>query len=138
MIISKYNDEGYYDPTAYEGIRNADMEACKLRISYPTGYMEINLEHFFPCTLDKAKKVFSLIYRYSSERDKHKLMKFLQGLENYYANQMEEYAEEAMSYPKKSYEYRKYFSLFKESRRLRQKTLKNFELFIAGRKSNEI
>ena len=77
MGISKYNADGYYDPTAYEGIRQADASARKLKITYPTGYMELNLDYFFPCTLDKARKVFSLIHRYSSGADKDRMLAFL-------------------------------------------------------------
>lgn len=136
MGISKYNAEGYYDPTAYEGIRQADANARKLKIKYPTGYMELNLDYFFPCTLDKARKVFSLIHRYSSEVDKDRLLAFLYGLESRYGAQMQEYADKAMYYPEKTEEYREYTSRFKEARRLRQRTSRNIELFTAGRESN--
>lgn len=78
--ISKYNAEGYYDPTAYEGIRKADADARKFKIVYPTGFMELNLTNFFPCTLDNARKIFSLIHKYSTEKDKQRLLHFLQGL----------------------------------------------------------
>lgn len=133
MGISKYNLEGYYDPTAYEGIRNAQEDAGKLRITYHTGYMELNLECFFPCTLDKASKVFSLIHRYSSETDKARLLAFLHGLERRYHARMQEYANKAMSHPEKSEEYREYTSRFKEARRLRQRSARNIELFNARR-----
>ena len=135
MGISKYNPEGYYDPTAYEGIRNAEADARKLKIKYPTGYMELNLDYFFPCTLDKARKVFSLMHRYSSERDKDRLLTFLHGLECKYFSQMQEYADKATSHLEKSEEYREYTSRFKEARRLRQRTARNIELFTAGRES---
>ena len=134
MGISKYNAEGYYDPTAYEGIRQADANARKLKINYPTGYMELNLDCFFPCPLDKARKVFALIHRYSSEVDKDRLLAFLYGLESRYGAQMQEYADKAMCYPEKTEEYREYTSRFKEARRLRQRTARNIELFTAGRK----
>lgn len=136
MGISKYNAEGYYDPTAYEGIRKADADARKFKIVYPTGFMELNLTNFFPCTLDKARKVFSLIHKFSPEKDKQRLLHFLQGLENDYALEMMECAEKAMSYPEKSAEYRKYNSKFKEARRLRQRAARNIEIFNAGRGSN--
>ncbi|MBB2481087.1 hypothetical protein H5P36_12895 [Bacillus sp. APMAM] len=135
MGISKYNAEGYYDPTAYESIRKADADARKFKIVYPTGFIELNLTNFFPCTLDKARKVFSLIHKYSSKEDKRRLLYFLQGLENEYAMEMMESAEKAMSFPEKSTEYRKYSSRFKEARRLRQRTARNIELFYAGRGS---
>ena len=133
MGISKYNAEGYYDPTAYEGLRNAEVETRKLKITYPTGYMELNLDCFFPCPLDKARKVFSLIHRYSSEADKDRLLSFLHGLVHRYFAQMQEYADKATSHPAKSEECREYTLRFKEARRLRQRTARNIELFTAGR-----
>lgn len=39
-------------------------------IVHPTGWIELNIENFFPCTLTKARKIFSLINRYSSEEVK--------------------------------------------------------------------
>lgn len=133
MGISKYNVEGYCDPTAYEGIRNAEADARKLKINYPTGYMELNLDYFFPCAMDKARKAFSLIHKYSSEADKDRLLAFLHGLENRCFAQMQKCADKATSYPAKSEECREYTSRFKEARRLRQRTAKNIELFTAGR-----
>lgn len=97
--------------------------------------MELNLTNFFPCTLDKARKVFSLIHKYSSKEDKRRLLHFLQGLENEYAMEMMECAERAISYPEKSTEYHKYNSKFKEARRLRQRTARNIEIFNAGRET---
>ena len=136
MEISKYNAEGYYDPTAYEGIRQADANARKLKINYPTGYMELNLDYFFPCTLDKARKVFSLIHRYSSEADKDRLLAFLRALAAGYFAMMQEYAGKAASSATNGDERRDYTSMFEEARRLWQRTATNIELFTAGRESN--
>ena len=133
MGISKYNAEGYYDPTAYEGIRLADADAGKLKITYPTGYMELNLEGFFPCTTDKARKIFSLIHRYSPETDKDRLLAVLRRLENRYFAQMQEYSDKATSYTANCEKCREYTSRFKDARRLRLRTAKNIELFSAGR-----
>ena len=52
MGISRYNSEGYADPTAYEAIRSIET----FRVDHPNGYIEVNLETFFPCTHTKAKK----------------------------------------------------------------------------------
>jgi len=40
-----------------------------LHIKYPTGYMDIRVENFFPATLDRARMVFRLMHEYSSEED---------------------------------------------------------------------
>lgn len=133
MGISKYNAEGYYDPTAYEGIRRAEVDTGKLKIVYPTGYIELNLEGFFPCPLDKARKIFSLIHRYSPELDKDRLLAFLRKLEKRYFSQMQEYAELAGAYPSRSVRCREYIAKFKEARCLWQRTARNTKHFIAGR-----
>ncbi|WP_026478188.1 hypothetical protein [Alkaliphilus transvaalensis] len=135
MGISKYNAEGYYDPTAYEGVRRAEESMKVLKIVYPTGYMEINLDYFFPCTLDKARKVCSLIHRYSTESDKDRLQKYLQGKERMYYSKMSKYADKASSYPENSKEHREYLSKFKEARRLHQRIKRNREIFEMGRDS---
>ena len=97
--------------------------------------MELDLEDFFPCTLAKASKVFSLIHRYATESDKVRLLAFLRRLENRYFVQMREYADKAAAYPANSGKCREYTANFKEAMRLRQKTAKNIELFITGRDS---
>ena len=44
MGISRNNGEGYPDPTAHIAVRNVEADAKKLKINYPTGYIELNLE----------------------------------------------------------------------------------------------
>ena len=39
MGISRYNSEGYADPTAYEAIRNIES----FRVDHPNGYIEVNV-----------------------------------------------------------------------------------------------
>ena len=133
MGISKYNAEGYYDPTAYEGVRRAEKNMKKLKITYPTGHMEINLDYFFLCTLDKARKLFSLIYRYSSEIDKDRLQKFFIDKEEEYYVEMSKYADKAASHPEKSTEHCENLSKFKKARRLYQRIKRNREIFEMGR-----
>lgn len=45
-----------------------------LRIDYDTGYMELNVEAFFPCTMQKARIIFPLIGRWCSDSVKAELM----------------------------------------------------------------
>lgn len=51
MANDYYNSEGYYDPTAGEVLRNA----TSFRIVHPTGYVQIETDSFFPCTVEKSK-----------------------------------------------------------------------------------
>ena len=70
MGISRYNSEGYADPTAYEAIRNIES----FRVDHPNGYIEVNVETFFPCTNTKARKLFRLVRAYCSEAQQEELL----------------------------------------------------------------
>ena len=70
MGISRYNSEGYADPTAYEAIRNIET----FRVDHPNGYIEVNMETFFPCTNTKAKKLFRLVRTYCSKAQQEELL----------------------------------------------------------------
>ena len=70
MGISRYNSEGYADPTAYEAMRNIGT----FRVDHPSGYIEVSVDTFFPCTNTKAKKLFRLVRAYCSETQKEELL----------------------------------------------------------------
>ena len=72
MGISRYNAEGYHDPTAHLAVCHVEEGEKILHLSYPNGSMDIQLFCFFPCTQEKAKKFFRLVRRYSSSKDKAK------------------------------------------------------------------
>lgn len=46
-------------------------------LEYPNGRMVLNMERFFPCTVEIGKKIFPMIKRYASEGDKKELEKYL-------------------------------------------------------------
>lgn len=70
MGISRYNSEGYADPAAYEAIRNIET----FRVDHPNGYIEVNVETFFPCTNTKAKELFRLVRANCSEAQQEELL----------------------------------------------------------------
>lgn len=70
MGISRCNSEGYADPTAYEAMRNIST----FRVNHPSGYVEVNVDTFFPCTTTKAKKLFRLVRAYCSEAQQDELL----------------------------------------------------------------
>ena len=82
MGINRYNGEGYSDPTAFEAIRNSEC----FRITHPTGYLELNTEKFFPCTVEKGKKVFKLVREHCSEAQKQELLALLLRKAKFYAD----------------------------------------------------
>lgn len=133
MAISKYNSEGYYDPTAYEGLKRVEETIDTLKVVYPKGFMEINLNKFFPCKLKKAKKIFSLINSYSSMSDKNRLMKFLKNKEKKYCSVLNKYSEKISYYPENSSKHRKYLAKFNEESRNHHRLIRNIEIFEKGR-----
>ncbi len=127
MGISYYNGSGYPDPTAHFAVRNIEEEEKILHIQYPTGYMDIRMDKFFPATLDRAKKVFRLMARYTLEEEQDRLFRYLTGVEN-------KYRERAVSYKRKAAEgneknkIRQYEVLTRKAERLQEQTKRNKEL----------
>ena len=69
MGISYKNGSGCPDPTAYYAVQHMEAEEKRLHIRYPTGQMVLEIEHFFPCTVAKAKKISPLIRRYCEKSE---------------------------------------------------------------------
>lgn len=132
MGISYKNGSGYPDPTAYEAVRLMEAEQKRLRIEYPTGYMELNMEAAFPATLDRARKIFRLVHRYCSEADQHRLAAFLARKEQHYAAQAQTFLSKAGDSKPHSAEFHEYDMRYREAVRLQQRTHRNIELFQEG------
>lgn len=127
MGIGRNNGEGYYDPTAHYAIRNMEEQEKVLRITYPSGYMDIRLEAFFPATLDRARKLFRLVGRYSSEEDKRRIQNCLCKKEKRYQSQMQTFERNAGQAEKKG-DKRYWDSRFREAEHLLKRTRRNMEL----------
>ena len=74
MGISMYNGSGYRDPTAFEAINRAES----FQIDHRTGYIRINMDTFFPCSVKKAQKLFRLVCMYCNQEQQDWLMDALQ------------------------------------------------------------
>ena len=55
-----------------------------LRIEHDRGYIELNIEAFFPCTQKKARILFPLIWKWCSEEAKAALLRELMELADGY------------------------------------------------------
>lgn len=73
MENNYFNSEGYHDPTAGAAIRNADS----FRIDHPTGYVQIETDSFFPCTVKRSKKLFRMVRLYCSPEQQEELLKLM-------------------------------------------------------------
>ena len=66
-----------------------------LRVEHDRGFLEINIEAFFPCTQKKAKILFPLIRKWCSEETKEALLHELTELANGYEALCKMYANAA-------------------------------------------
>lgn len=131
MGISRTNGEGYPDPTAHIAVRNVESDAKKLKINYPTGYIELNMERFFPCPQVKAKKAFRLIHRYCTQSDKARLLDFMTRRVTYFEDRETECMKNAAS-ADHAYEYKYHITQAKEAARQREMLQRNIGNFKEG------
>lgn len=77
---TKYNSEGYRDPTAHLGISLAEPEQSRqiVRLAYRNGRMELYVKEFFPCTIAVGRKIFPLIKKFAKKKDIENLRMFLE------------------------------------------------------------
>lgn len=129
MGISYKNGSGYPDPTAYMAVHNVEAEEKILHIQYPTGYMDLKMDAFFPCTVDRARKIFRLICPYCSREEKDRLLRFLKEKDRRYQSQIQTFQsqERRSSDPK---EKAVLLQRIRESERFRQRLRRNMEIFL--------
>lgn len=130
MGISYKNSSGYPDPTAYLAVQNMEQEERILHINYPTGHMDIKMDAFFPCTVDRARKIFRLICQYCSHEEKQKLLRFLQEKERRYQAQVETFRSQANRSTDPA-DSDRLLRRSRESEKLQQRTHRNLEIFRA-------
>lgn len=134
MGIGKRNGEGYYDPTAYAGMKLAEPEQEKetVRLVYKNGRMELYIHEFFPCMAAVARRVFPLIRRYAKEEDKEKLRQFLKIKAQEHSGKMAAFAEKAASLPERSEGWHFYRAKAREEQMRYNQTKRNVELLENG------
>jgi len=67
----------------------------RLRIEYKTGYMELNIEAFFPCKMPAARKAARLINSYCSDEARAALLSELREIADGYKALCDMYREKA-------------------------------------------
>ena len=67
----------------------------RLRIEYETGYMELNIEAFFPCKMPAMRKAARLINLYCSDEARAELLSELRELADGYKALCDMYREKA-------------------------------------------
>ena len=96
-----------------------------LRIEHDHGYVELNIEEFFPCIQKKARILFPLIRKWCSEETKAALLHELKELSDGYEVLCKMYANEAVNHPSQSRECRHFTSEFRRTNTLYRRMKKN-------------
>lgn len=107
----------------------------KIRIEYETGWMELNVGAFFPCTVQKARKVFPLISRYCPDADKAELMSVLREMADGYQALCDMSRQKSSAYFWNEKEKKRWMSEFRKTEVLRKRAVKNIEVFKKSEKN---
>lgn len=106
----------------------------RLRIEYGNGYMELNIEAFFPCKMPAMRKAAGLINSYCSDETRAELLSELRELANGYKSLCDMYREMAEVLPADSPERRHWRAQFNKTEVLRRRMENNIKLISGGGK----
>ena len=106
----------------------------RLRIEYGTGYMELNIEAFFPCKMPAMRKAARLINQYCTDEARAGLLSELQGLAGGYAALCKMYREIEEALPADTPERRHWRAQFNKTEVLRKRMENNIRLISGGGK----
>ena len=106
----------------------------RLRIEYGTGYMELNIETFFPCKMPAARKAARLINSYCSDEARAALLSELRELANGYKALCDMYRETEEALPADSPERRHWRAQVNKTEVLRRRMEGNIRLISGGRR----
>lgn len=99
-----------------------------LRVEYETGYMELIVDGFFPCPVQKMRKATWLINRYCSDETKAELLHALREKADGYTALCKTYRQKMVELPEGSSEYRYLKAQFNKEEILRKRTERNIEM----------
>ena len=106
----------------------------RLRIEYGTGYMELNVEAFFPCKMPAMRKAARLINLYCSDEARAVLLSELREMSDGYKALCDMYREKAEELPADSPEWRYWRVQFNKTEVLRKRMENNIRLILGGGK----
>ena len=104
----------------------------RLRIGYGTGYMELNVEAFFPCKMPAMRKAARLINSYCTDEARAELLSELRELADGYAALCKMYKEIEEALPADSPERRHWRAQFNKTEVLRKRMENNIRLILGG------
>ena len=106
----------------------------RLRIEYRTGYMELNVEAFFPCKMPAARKAARLINSYCSDETRAELLSELREMAEGYTALCGMYKEIEEALPADTPERRHWRAQFNKAETLRRRMEGNIVFISGGRK----
>ncbi len=106
----------------------------RLRIEYGTGYMELNIEAFFPCKMPAARKAARLINLYCSDEARVALLSELREMTDGYKALCGMYREIEEALPADTPERRHWRAQFNKTEALRRRMEGNIRLISGGGK----
>ena len=104
----------------------------RLRIEYGTGYMELNVEAFFPCKMPAMRKAARLINSYCTDEARAALLSELREMADGYKALCEMYTKKAEGLPVDSPERRHWRAQFNKTEVLRKRMENNIRLILGG------
>ncbi len=104
----------------------------RLRIEYGTGYMELNIEAFFPCKMPAARKTARLINSYCSDEARAALLSELREMADGYTALCVMYREIEEALPADTPERRHWRAQFNKTEVLRKRMEGNIRLISGG------
>ena len=104
----------------------------RLRIEYGTGYMELNVEAFFPCKMPAMRKAARLINSYCTDEARAALLKELREMADGYKALCDMYTEKTEGLPADSLERRHWRAQFNKTEILRKRMENNIRLISGG------
>ena len=105
-----------------------------LRIEYGTGYMELNIEAFFPCKIPAMRKAARLINQYCSDEARAELLSKLREMAEGYTALCGLYKEIEETLPADTPERRHWRAQFNRTEVLRKRMEGNIRLVTGGKK----
>ena len=106
----------------------------RLRIEYGTGYMELNVEMFFPCKMPAMRKAARLINSDCTDEARAELLSELRELADGYKALCDMYAEKAEGLPADSPQRRHWRAQYNKTEVLRRRMENNIRLISGGKK----
>ena len=106
----------------------------RLRIEYKTGYMELNIEAFFPCKMQTARKAARLINSCCSDETRAALLSELREMADGYKAMCDMYREKVEGLPADSPELRHWRAQLNKTETLRRRMENIIRLISGGKK----